>query len=694
MGDPYKYFKIEAEELLEKLTKGLLALEKAPEDRTLVTELFRYAHTLKGAANVVKLSAISKLAHKAEDLLSLFRDQDQTATSEDVSLLLEAVTEMNGMVLAVKEGRPVDPVEPSPFLERLANRESMENDSGHASLVGKRKTAGPREPEVRRSKGETQSGETLRIRTEDLDRVTSFSNENLINYQGLRAVAEELRVVAKHVKGNGSGKRRLENAVNQLEKRLDRSSLLAREMNDTIMEIRQVLVGSYSHHFEKAVRDLSIETGKEISFALEGDDLLLDRSLLEQIKEPIHHMLRNSVIHGLESTSERRKKGKKGVGEILLKFEKTGGFARISCQDDGCGLDPEAIKEVAFEKNLIDKKTADKLSHEDALYLVLKSGLSSSKRITELSGRGVGMDVVKSVSSSLGGNVDIVSEKGLFTRFTLTLPLSINTADVFMVEVSGQNLLLPLKNMLETRLMETSEIASEAGKSVVQYGGSPVEIVHLAHILDLETRENARKWIKAVFVKGNKEKMALIVDGFMGKKTVLLKPLTGLQKEIGCVKSSTILENGDPAFVLSIVDIFKRVMDVPAMKAESEQVPRSPSVLVVDDSLTTRTLIDGILKGEGYSVRLAKSGEEALRILEKDAFDLALVDVEMPGMNGFELAQNIRKKPKDGDVPIVILSSLASDSDKRRGIEVGANAYIVKGTFDQATFLETVESLI
>ncbi len=692
MGDLYKYFKIEAEELLEKLTKGLLALEKMPEDRDLVDELFRYAHTLKGAANMVKLPAISKVAHKAEDLLSLFRDQKQKATSEDISLLLEAVTEINRMVEAVKEGRPVDSVNASAILERLSHRESRGND--HRSEEGTRKTVQSHEESVQRPKRETQNQETLRMRAEDLDRLTDFSNENLINYKGLRAVAEDLRVIAKNAEGDGPAKRRLENAVNYLGKNLDRSAPLAREMNDIIMEIRLVSVSSYSHLFEKAVRDLRVETGNKISFSLEGGDLLLDRSLLEQIKEPIYHMLRNSIIHGLESPAEREQKGKSVSGEICLKFEKAGDFVRIYCRDDGRGLDPEAIKQVALEKSLIDKKTADEISDQAALYLVLKSGFSSAKLITELAGRGVGMDVVKSISSSLGGNVDIASEKGVFTRFTLTLPLSINMIDVFMVEVSGQNLLLPMKNMLETRLIEDSDILSEAGKAVIQFNGSPVDIVHLAHILDLEVKENTRRWSKAVLVKGNKEKMALIVDGFIGKKTILIKPLEGLQKEIGCVRSSTILENGDPAFVLSIVNIFKRVMDIPAKKVEGKPEQRAPSVLVVDDSLTTRTLIDGILKGEGYSVRLAQSAEEALHILEKNSFDLALVDVEMPGMNGFELAQNIRTNPKDGDIPIVILSSLASDSDKRRGIEVGANAYIVKGSFDQASFLETVESLI
>jgi CheY-like chemotaxis protein/chemotaxis signal transduction protein len=276
----------------------------------------------------------------------------------------------------------------------------------------------------------------------------------------------------------------------------------------------------------------------------------------------------------------------------------------------------------------------------------------------------------------------------------LTFPLSVNMVDAFMAEVSGQNLLLPLKNILETRLVEETEIASEAGQQVIAFNGSPVPITRLSDIFGIKQKDNNNRILKTILIKGNLETVALIVDEYKGIKKILLKPLEGHLKKIGCINAATILESGDPAFVLNIADIFERIKEMPAKKTDSKLEENPQNVLVVDDSLTTRTLIEGILKGEGYLVQLAKSGEEALEILDKDSFELAVVDIEMPGMNGFELSQKIRQSPKDKDTPIMILSSRASDKDKHKGIEVGTNAYIVKGDFDQETFLETVESLI
>lgn len=735
MADQYKYFKIEAEEILEKLTKRLLELEKRPEDQDLIKELLRYVHTMKGAANVVKLSAISELAHKMEDRLALFRDQEKKITSKDVSLLLDAVTVIDNMVEALKAGKPEDSVDISEIIEKLRSdpKSKIQKEASQQS-AGSRQRIQPsdatqseiRNPKSQIGRSETEpiqkqyasksdqsaiqnglSGRqasdqqrTLRINVQDMDRLTNLSNELLINHRRLKDIAECLKGVTKRSRKpeipqlSGKFNEQLESAVYDLEQGLNRNELFSQEMNDVIMNTRFVSVESYTYLFEKAVRDLAVETNKKIDFSVEGGDLLLDRSLLEYIKEPIYHLLRNSVIHGLEPSSERVEKGKGPFGVITLKFEKIGGSARIICQDDGRGLDPVKLKEVALERNLIDRKMAEEISDEDAFCLILKSGFSSAEILTELSGRGVGLDLVKSTLSSTGGSLDIESEKGQFTRFSLTLPLSVNMADTFMVKVSGHNLLIPFRDVLETRLIEEAEISSQAGKKLISFYGSPIPLVSLADLLGLALKSNNHKKTKALIIKGNVETISLGVDDFGGKKSVLFKPLEGPLKKMGCVRSLSILENGDLAFVLSISDLFQRIKELP-VKDEDMKPEESPSsILVVDDSLTTRTLIKGVLEGEGYMVQLAQSGEKALEILEKDSFDLAIIDIQMPGIDGFELSKEIRNNTEHKETPIMILSSLGTESNKRRGIEVGANAYIVKGTFDQGIFLETVETLI
>lgn len=716
MKDPYKYFKIEAEEIVENLTKSLLALEKKPKDEDLIKDLLRHAHTLKGAANVVKLPRISQIAHRTEDMFALFRDQKKEAAQKDVTLLLDAVTVIGEMVEALKDGRSENSVDTSIILDKLEGRTCSEpenfvsgldnsvsnkdfesgkmddqNKISHKSKIEAADTSESTTITTGRRVSDQQ--QTLRIDARQIDLLTNLSNEILINHLRLKDLVENLRKMTKQSVKNDFFHKQLENAVNALEQGVDRTGVFSEEMNDKIMQTRLISMDSYTYLFERAVRDLAAETDKKIDFSIQGGNFLLDRSILEQIKEPIYHMLRNSVIHGMEPDWERKESGKETTGAIVLKFEKVGSFARITCRDDGRGLDSERIKAIAVEKNLIDPGIVSTMSDKDAFYLILKSGFSSARKLTELSGRGVGLDVVKNRVLAQGGSLDIESEKGKFTRFTLTLPLSANIVDTLMVEVSGQNLMLPLKYVLKTELVEETEIATEAGKKVISDNGSPVPLIRLADILSL-TPKNNNKRLKTVFIKANVETVGLIVDDFKGIKSILLKPIEGQLKKIEHVSFSTILENGDPALVLNIDKIFDRIKKIPERETEQKPETSPPDILVVDDSLTTRTLIDGILKGEGYSVLLAHSGEEALSILEKDSIDLAIVDIEMPGMNGFELSLKIRQNHKDKDVPIVILSSLASDTDKRKGIEVGANAYIVKGAFDQETFLETVGSFI
>ena len=701
-------------------------MEKRPEDQGLIEEIFRYAHTFKGAANVVKLPRISQLVHKIEDRLARFIDQEKKATSEHITLLLDAVTVIRKMVNAIKDGRSEDSVDTSVILEKLNKKtrccghrledregpkletdelrkkpdvhqkkfsESVDRKQEAGNLRHATSTSNPA-MEIQNTKPQIQNVETLRIKSRNMDRLTNLSNEILINHLRLKDIVENFRLMTKQSGKTDFSNGHLMNLMDELEPWLDWTGVLSEEMNDIIMNTRLVSVDSYAYLFEKMVRDLAVETNKKIDFSIEGGDLFLDRSLLEQIKEPVYHLLRNSVVHGVESSSEREENGKGPAGVIVLKFGKAGDYARIICQDDGRGMDPEELKNIALKKKLVDPKTAEEMSEQDALYLILKSGFSSSEILTELSGRGVGLDVVKSKTSALGGSLDIKSERGQFTRITLILPLSINMVDVFMVEISDHNLLIPLKNVLETRLIEKEEIDSEAGEKVVPFNGFPVPLINLANILGLKEKDTNKKRAKAILVKGSKEILALNVDDFKGKESILLKTLEGLQKKIGCIRSSTILKNGDPAFVLDIGEIFERVKVMSSKEAVKIQEEKIPSILVVDDSLTTRALINGILRGEGFSVQLAQSGEEAMDILEKDSFDLALVDIQMPHMNGFELSQKIRQSLKHRDTPIVILSSLASEEDKRRGIEVGANAYIVKSNFDQESFLETVASFI
>ena len=762
MEDELKYFKIEAEEVLENMTKDVLELEKSIDNPDLIKRLFRYAHTLKGSASVVKLPVFSSLFHLVEDMLSGFQNK-HPIKPEGITLLLDAISVSGEIVDALKMGQPekmVDisnifnclttyvnnmstPTRPSqqfstsyikppkkvlPDTSNASINKSFENqrpfsknektnDQKSIPLTQpekitnqkSRQTQTDKIPETSLSDDVTmETGEkknepvNVRIKSQDLDRLTDLSNELLINYARMKDIMEHIRHSFLNRKniiettGNQTLKE-CEMELEKLENGLERGKLFSKEMSDIIMTARLISIKDRKYYFQKMVRDLSLTTNKPVEFIMKGEELLIDRDLFDRIREPIYHLIRNSIIHGIEIPSERVQQKKNETGSIQLVFEKKGDFLHIQCIDDGCGLDPNKIKNIAKQKNIFTNKVIDEMTDKEALSLIFASGFSTAESISELAGRGVGMDIIKSTITSLGGFLNISSTINQFTCISMTLPGSVNLIDTFMVQVSNHQLLFPLKNVVETRIIDEKDLSYEAGVKVILYQKSPVPLIHLGKLLGLSDNENyLLSKLNVMIVKDNDNIVAFIIDQFGGKKESIVKPLEGALKSIKHLRSSTILENGNPAFVVNVGHIIEQIKgsNHSEISLEIDTSFENSKILLVDDSLTTRTLLCGILETSGYVVKTASSGEEALAMIHEQLYDLILTDVEMSGMSGFELSKKIRKLPEYTEIPIIILTSLSNDSDKRKGIDVGANAYIVKSSFDKKLFLDTVESLI
>jgi two-component system chemotaxis sensor kinase CheA len=724
MEKNFKYFLIEAAELLADSTRVLLALEKAPGDRGLLKDLFRYLHTLKGAASLVKLPAISGFAHAIEDYLAPFRNPEVVISADNVTRLLDAVTLLGKMVDAVKAGEPEDSVDISAGLAQL--QQGAPQSLPASEIVVDTIGIGTKEEAVSSADTEQQTkkvsletsndrernttDETIRIEASELERLGKLANEILINNSFVKDILSPFVDLAriwnktdfatsqgglpKEIYSHDSLRERFEQSIGMLEQRTANTLELARELSDTIQTMHLVAVGQSTYLFEKSVRDLAVETGRQVNLNIEGRDLRLNRALLDRIQGPVYHLLRNSIIHGLEDPAQRREAGKPPAGSISLRFEKEMGRVRIICSDDGRGLDAQQLRESAVAKKIIGPQVAAGLSDEESFYLILRSGFSSAKELSELAGRGIGLDVVQDCISGLGGSISIESEPGKSTNFTMILPLSIDLIKVFAVQVADHRFLIPFRNLVETRLVAEADIDLEAGNPVVRYNGNPIPLIGLAELMALPQASLRPANAKVVLAKGNHETIALVVDEFDGTAEIMPKTLVGRLDDIENILFSTIMPNGDPAFVLDLPEVVVKAKKH-KVKADfsNEDIP-APLVLVVDDSLTTRILVEGILSNKGYRVIIAKSGEEALEQIGANEFDLMVTDVEMPGIDGFELTKQVRQIEKVGSLPIIILSSLGSDDEKRRGINAGANAYVVKGEFDQDELLSTVESLI
>lgn len=721
MSEKYKYFLLEVVELLAELTQELLDLEKNPKDKSKVKKVLRILHTLKGSAGFVGLSVTSGLAHAMESCLIRFRDQDRTITSEHITLLLEAETLLEECISQVKQGKEDKAVNSHGIISKLSGKKDQalkadletslkSNDTpplpGESQATKKNIVPKPSLPDADTGTPD----ETIRIKTRILNQITKLSNEILINNIWLKnTTAPMMNLVKKWDRlamesENSQGlslvepldhlHEEIKQSLGRLEKKVSDTAALSKEINDLIKEAHMVPIKNQIFIYEKLVRDLSLETNKKIRFETKGNDIYLGRSLLDQIKEPICHLLRNCAIHGLEDPEERLEQGKPESGTICLEFVKEMGHVHIICYDDGKGLDAVAIKNRAVEKGLITQEAAGAISAEDAYYLILKSGYSSAKIVTELAGRGVGLDVVKNCISGMGGSISIESEKPRFCRFILTLPLSIDLISVFGIQIMGQHYLFPFRSVVETRLIKEKEILFETGKPIVKYNDTPIPLARLSDILDLSGTEKQTQHLSIILVRGNFEIIALIVDKLVGRMEVMPRKLEGRLGLIPNLLSSTILANGHPGFILDVAGIIEisKTLIISDLNDATEQ--KKPDILVIDDSMTTSMLIEGMLSSNGYNVTLAKNGEEALEILSKNDFDLFVTDIQMPGIDGFELSKKIRQLHRYKDAPIVILSSRGTDAELRKGIEVGANAYIVKGTFDEEEFLSTIGSLI
>jgi two-component system chemotaxis sensor kinase CheA len=484
-------------------------------------------------------------------------------------------------------------------------------------------------------------------------------------------------------------------------------SMVIDDLEQEIKRVRMLPLTTITGPFGRMVRDLAQAAHKEVLLRIVGSDTELDKQVLEQIKDPLVHLLRNAVDHGIESPKRREVVGKPRTGTITLAAEQLGKNILIRVSDDGAGLDFGAIRESIARRGVLD---ADSLTEADLKEAIFQAGVSTSPIITDISGRGVGLDVVRRNVEALRGTVDVRSVPGKGTTFTLTLPLRLSSSRGLLVRTGGETYAIPLSNIIKIESYLPEEIISLEGQDTIRHDGEPLTLVRLSDVLELPPAASSpsggtggEDGILVVIAAAAERRMAFAIEALLGEQEMVIKSLGKQLSRVGGVAGATVLGNRQVVLVLNANDLIKLAMRgkrrsvldtlVVAESAPAERTQRE--ILVVDDSITTRTLEKNILEAAGYAVRLATDGQEALSdIASAGVPDLIVTDVAMPRMNGFELTRQVKGDEHTGSTPVILVTSLDSDEDKARGIEVGADAYIVKSGFDQDNLLETIEQLI
>ncbi len=823
-------FREEVDTHLLRLSQGVVALEQDPGNTGLLKEVFRSAHTIKGAAKMMGFAEITRITHEMESVLGVMRDGQLQLTSDISDLLFEgvdaitlltqlqtspgdtqlaeALAEMNPDQLvarlkaiadgAAPAGAPSASKEASPALPpalSMGNGTTAALDHAEAApsvtaiemgSVG-RGDAHAARPDL---SGFKPGEDSVRVRVQKLDSLMNLSGEMVITKMQHEAIAAHIRTLLELERNRArflaDMRDRVERSwgmINQvdMEEALDqlhdldtaiddqtgsalrefqeyagRLNSIADELQDTVLSVRMLPIDTIFSTFPRAVRDFKRESGKDVEVLVRGSETELDKQILESLGDPLIHLLRNALDHGIESPAQRRAAGKPTQGLVTVHAYAQGTQVLIEVSDDGAGMDPAAIRRLAVHKNFITRLDAEKLSDEESLNLIFYPGFSTATIITDVSGRGVGMDVVKSTVERMNGTVSIESQLGTGTRVTLRLPLTLATMQALLVRVGTQVFVVPshtIEGGMEYIGLE--DIFMVEGHEVVRLKGRSMPLVRLADLLDLRRVENGT-WLKdtglqhllyspsaalhngngahdgveedlslnfrapalgtgirlenklpGVIVGSGDRQACFLVDELIDELDVVVKNLGPLLGKVDTAIGATILGNGRVVVIL----------DMPSLLAEARnrstrgqlgrawqvaKAAKKPCILVVDDSITTRELEKSILENAGYEVEIAMDGLEALGKLEQQLqageqrYDLVIADIEMPRMDGLELTQRVKTHQQDmlRNTPVIIVSSLASDAYKQRGIEVGAQAYITKGQFDQSHLLETIDLLI
>jgi two-component system chemotaxis sensor kinase CheA len=449
-----------------------------------------------------------------------------------------------------------------------------------------------------------------------------------------------------------------------------------------------------------------------VNLIIKGGENEVDRTILEQVKAPLVHLLRNAVDHGLESPEKREAAGKPRQGRLELTAAQRGANLQVEVSEDGGGIDVNKVRDSAVRKGLLSQEAAAAMPDQEAMWLIFRPGFSTKSEVTDLSGRGVGLDVVRENVEGLGGMIDVKSELGVGTTFTLTLPMSVATTLVMIVECGSRRFALPVTNILRIMKIKPSEIGQLRGRAAIDFEGRPIALTQLSSALGMNDASAdliEGKAVQALIVGSADKRYAFLVDGILGAQEVVVKSLLPPLDRVRRVAGATILGTGEVVMVVNVADLIRSssvhnlafsmgkggtTPSSSEIVRKSAKVAEPPLVLCVDDSFTTRTLVKSIVEAAGYRTKQAADGLEAWNILQNEPIQLVVTDVNMPRMDGFELTRTIRKNLQTKDLPVILVTSLDSPEERAEGVDAGADAHIVKGALRQEDLLETIKRLL
>ncbi|CAN5684675.1 hybrid sensor histidine kinase/response regulator [soil metagenome] len=697
----------ELEEQVQELNSALLELEQRPGDEETVQTLFRAAHTIKGAARVTGVDLVEQACHALESVFAGVRDGRRALDGSDFSLLFAVVDALSDAGTRLRADEPLQGTSLDRLVPRITDMSDDDDASApatHAAHAARNTRAAPAAPaapalsaapaepaepgarDAHEAAVSTPAAEMTVARRqepaardvgEDLVRVRADRLDSL-----LAAVGELIITTGRIVERNGrqdEDARRLDGVTDQL--------------SAVVRQLRLRPFADVCEALPRAVRDVASAEGKQVELVLEGQEVEADRMVVDALRDPLLHLVRNAVDHGIEPPDARARAGKPAAGRVTVAAALEGGRLQVTVADDGAGLDEATIRATLRERGMPDPKTPEEMA--DAL---LAGRFSTRRKATTISGRGVGVDIARSAVERIGGTLSVEWREGAGTMFRFECPPTPASIRALLVRLGSHTFAIPTAHVERLRRVQRDELRQVDGRSVVQTSTGTVAVHSLAGLLGPPLEARAIEDAAAlVIVSAAGRRAGLIVDQVIDEDEIMVRLIAAAASALPYAAGAAVLPSGRVALVLSVAALLggrgaRTASAAPAFRAEADAT--RARVLVADDSITTRTLVQSVLETAGYDVITAVDGEDAWQRLAKETVDIVVADVEMPRMDGFGLCRRVRASSTLSSLPIVLVTGLSSDEDRARGMEAGADAYIVKSSFDQADLLGTVDQLI
>ena len=717
-----------AREHIDAIDQGLLELEKkglSAED--VINNITRNAHSLKGAAMTMGIDEIADLCHGMEDLIREIQEERAKFGPEIFDILFKANDANNAILESLTDSSPVS-VDITSIRGRIKGMISSEEciPGGYISQQDTEK------PESATTTNRI-SYDSVRVPTKKVDRFLNIAVELVITRNRMQSFQEkldgledlrkkeqsELTLLDRNLEShstnlslsassmeqlhhlNHQGQELMGQFSEGLHESIDILSRLVDETQALVMDIRMLPVSLLFNPFSRSVRDLARERNKSVDLVIEGEETRIDKRAIEELSDPLMHLLRNAVDHGMESIEERKEVHKDKTGKIILRAFQDIDKVIIEVIDDGPGIDRNHITEKALEKKYLTEEDSKHMLDAEVFDLLFLPGFSTAEMVTELSGRGVGMDVVKTNVEKLNGSVEISSRVGKGTVVRIALPLTLATTRAFLVRCSNHILAVPVFSALQVLRLLPENIQTIKGREAIYWQGEIIPGARLDATLAFPEvpLKNSDEKISLLLLKHGGKKIAFQVDEVMGVEEIVMRNLGSHLGRLPVFSGSSILGTGEIALIVDVSRLFTAAqikagnifLERNAFNAVSDTHQK---ILLVEDQMTTRLLEKSILEAAGFNVETAEDGTIALEKLEHTPFELVITDVQMPKMDGFTLTATLKKDERFSHIPIIIVTSLEREEERKQGLQAGADAFLLKKSFNQESLIQTIRTLI